>query len=110
MTDEEFRVRCHQQGAVYELKCWGSIDTAATTTMREATLAALSSRCRAIVIDVADVPLVDSAGLTSIRLAHKAAEIADVELRLTGANVAVMKLLRLADAEYLLGAIANAGT
>lgn len=108
MTDEGFRVRSHQRGGVYELKCSGPIDTAAVIAVREATLRALSSRCRAIVIDLADVPFVDSAGLTSMRLVHKAAEIADVDLRLVGANAAVTKMLRVADAEYLLGTVANA--
>jgi anti-anti-sigma factor len=106
-TEHDLRICCTDDGTVYRLRCSGAIDASASMSMRDATLRALSSRCPVIVIDLADVPLVDSAGLTSLRLAHKAAEIADVELRLEGANPLVARTLRCADAEYLLAKVSN---
>jgi len=101
-TEEKFIVQGDDDGATYAMACHGAIDAAALPAMREATLRALASRSSVIVIDLADVPLVDSAGVTAIRLAHKAAEIAGVDLRLARPRPSVVRVLQLADAEYLL--------
>ena len=84
------------------MSCVGEIDAAAVPMMRDATLKALSSRSSTIVIDLSGVSLIDSAGVTAIRLAHKAAEIAGVELVLAHPRPFVVQVLRRADAEYLL--------
>ncbi|HEV3226855.1 MAG TPA: STAS domain-containing protein [Acidimicrobiales bacterium] len=100
---EKFSVRYADDGTTYTLSCHGPIDASATEAMRAATLHALSSRCEVIVVDLSGVTLVDSAGVTSMLLAHKAAEIAGVELRFVGARKPVVRVLRLAGGEQLVG-------
>ena len=99
---DSFMVRCDCDGVIYAMACTGAIDAAAVPAMREATLEALSSRSSVIVIDLADVSILDSAGVAAIRLAHKAAEIAGVDLQLARPRPSVVRVLQLADAEYLL--------
>lgn len=96
-----FSIRAADAGHTYTVACTGEVDAAATKPLRDATLLALNSRCPLIVIDLREVTFIDSSGLSSLLLAHKAAEIAGVQLQVTAAPPQVMRTFRNAGIERL---------
>jgi stage II sporulation protein AA (anti-sigma F factor antagonist) len=108
-AQEIFSVRCADDGRTYTVACRGEIDASATRAMRDATLHALNSRRQQIVVDLHDVSFMDSTGVNALLLAHKAAEIAGVDLRIVPATDAVMRTIEIAGAHQLLDLAHDSG-
>jgi len=91
-----FSIRAADAGDVYTVACTGDVDASATKPLRDATLLALNSRCPLIVVDLREVTFIDSSGLSSLLLAHKAAEIAGVDFQVIAAPPRVVRAFELA--------------
>jgi anti-anti-sigma factor len=100
-SKECYLIRSTEHAETYTVGCIGEIDSSATKALRDATLLALNSRCPLIVVDLRAVTFIDSAGVGSLLLARKAAEIAGVDLRVISAPERVMRPLEIAGVDQL---------
>jgi anti-anti-sigma factor len=80
----------------------GEFDLAAAAALREQLDAAKETADRGVVLDLAEVTFVDSAGLRELLRAHEALAAERKRLVLTGLQPAVVRLLELTGATQLL--------
>ncbi len=77
------------------------LDIAAGTDLRFAVHEALEGGAHTIVIDLAGVTFLDSAGLWSLIFCRNLAEAASCTLTVTGHSAAVDRLLRILDRDWI---------
>lgn len=81
----------------------GDIDVVADAHVRAALARALARTGSHLVIDLRQVTFLDSTGINDLVLAHKAAQAASVRLIVEPGSPSIMRTLRIAGIDWLLG-------
>jgi anti-sigma B factor antagonist len=79
----------------------GEVDVDTAPRMRDALLEAIADG-EPVVVDLSSVTFMDSTGLSALVVAHRAAEVSGIPLRLRGVPRQLMKLLTLTGLDGLL--------
>ncbi|WP_262268742.1 STAS domain-containing protein [Microvirga yunnanensis] len=85
----------HLAGAVAHLRLQGRLDAAAAPGLRARLDGALAGGATQVLVDLAEVPFIDSTGLGVLVSGLKAARRADGNLRLVAPGPQVRRLMRL---------------
>lgn len=80
----------------------GELDIAAVANLRAAVFAALQRRSCAIVIDLAGVTFLDSAGLWGLIFCRNLVDAAPCTFTVTGQSPAVERLLAILDQDWIM--------
>jgi anti-sigma B factor antagonist len=102
-VDEGFAVDVVPSGDGWRIVLTGDIDVAAHDALRAAIAKTLARTASHVVIDLSATTFLDSTGINGLVLAYKAAEAADVRLVVEPGPPTVMKALRIAGIDRLLG-------
>jgi anti-sigma B factor antagonist len=97
----QFSIDTTASGASAQLAVHGDVDIA-TAPRLTAALEDLGERYAKVVIDLADVRFMDSAGLTALFLASRSADRAGFELGVTGAHGEVATVLEMTGLDVVL--------
>ncbi|MCU7726271.1 sigma-70 family RNA polymerase sigma factor [Actinoplanes sp. KI2] len=94
-TDHRVTVAVRFRGDVIEARVCGEIDRDNAGHLRDELLTVLhdSSRIRRLVLDLGGVPLLDAAGIGVLVAVHEAARVRGVQLRVTGLQAYVEKIV-----------------
>ena len=101
--ENSFVIDLEQDGDGWRLSLAGDIDVAAEASVRAALARALARTGSHLIIDLGETAFLDSIGINTLVLAHKAAQAADVRLIVQPGPPAVMRTLRIAGIDWLLG-------
>lgn len=101
--DGGFAVGLEPDGNGWRIVLSGDIDVVADAHVRTALARALARTGSHLVIDLSRVAFLDSTGINDLVLAHKAAQAAGVRLIVEPGPPAVMRTLRIAGIDWLLG-------
>ena len=101
--DESFKVALQPDGEGWRIALWGDIDVAADEAVRAALARALARTRSHVILDLSDAAFLDSTAINNLVLAHKAAQAASVRLIVQPGPPAVMRTLRIAGIDWLLG-------
>ena len=103
VTHRSFGVELEPDGEGWRIVLSGDIDVAADPVVRAALGRALARTRSHVVVDLTDTAFLDSTGINTLVLAHKAAQVASVRLVVRPGPPAVMRTLRIAGIDWLLG-------
>ena len=113
MTDSPpsstFRLNASREGEEARLALIGELDLSVREDLLAAIASALASAPAALVLDLASLAFVDSAGLAAILLASRLADEAGIPLRVTPGPTAVQRRFELAGLTALLPFLAGSG-
>ena len=101
--DESFLVELEPDGDGWRIALAGDIDVAADAHVRAALGRALARTGSHLIIDLSGTSFLDSTGINNLVLAHKAAQAAAVRLIVEPGPPSVMRTLRIAGIDWLLG-------
>ena len=101
--EQDFAVELEPDGDGWRIGLSGDIDVAADTAVRAALGHALARTGSHVVIDLCDTTFLDSTGINNLVLAHKAAQAASVRLIVRPGPPAIMRTLRIAGIDWMLG-------
>jgi len=96
-----FSIDTTSSGSRAQVAPHGDLDIA-TASRLSAALDALGDRYAAVVVDLSDVHFMDSAGLTALFLASRAADRTGVELTVTGAQGEVATVMQMTGLDVVL--------
>ena len=102
-TDDGFDVALEPDGDGWRISLSGDLDVAADGPVRTALGRALARTESHIVLDLSRASFLDSTAINNLVLAHKAAQAASVRLIVQPGPPAVMRTLRIAGIDWLLG-------
>lgn len=102
-VDGGFAVDLERDGDGWRIVLWGDIDVAADPHVRAALGRALARTGSHLIIDLSHTTFLDSTGLNDLVLAHKAAAAASVRLEVVPGPPSIMRTLRIAGIDWLLG-------
>jgi stage II sporulation protein AA (anti-sigma F factor antagonist) len=98
-----FSIDLERDGDGWRIVLSGDIDVAADAHVRAALGRALARTGSHLVIDLSKTTFLDSTGLNDLVLAHKAAQAASVRLVVEPGPPSIMRTLRIAGIDWLLG-------
>lgn len=101
--DGSFVVQLEPDGDGWRIALAGDIDVAADPQVRAALARALARTGSHLVLDLRETTFLDSTGINNLVLAHKAAQAAAVRLIVQPGPPSVMRTLRIAGIDWLLG-------
>ena len=103
-TDHRLELAIHFHADVIEIRVSGEIDRDNAGHMRDELLAVLrdGGRMRHLTVDLAGVPLLDAAGIGVLVTVHEAARVRGVEIRVTGLQAYVEKIVAASGLQDLL--------
>ena len=96
-------IELEPDGEGWRIALAGDIDVAADPQIRAALARALARTGSHLIIDLSATSFLDSTGINTLVLAHKAAQAAAVRLIVQPGPPAVMRTLRIAGIDWLLG-------
>lgn len=102
-VSDEFEVDVMRSGEGWRITLAGDIDAAADEEFRAALAKALARTGSHVIVDLAGVTFLDSTGINALILAYKASEAAGVKLVVEPGPETVMRALRIAGIDGLLG-------
>jgi anti-sigma B factor antagonist len=100
MTD--FSIDENAHGGAVELDLAGDLDMNATFALEPVLDRVLADAPRALVLDLGDVPFVDSSGLGLLIATHERATRADVDMAIKGAGPEIQRVIHIAGLDDLL--------
>lgn len=103
MLDQGFAVELEPDGDGWRIGLSGDIDVAADASVRAALGRALARTGSHVVIDLGGITFLDSTGINNLVLAHKAAQAASVRLIVRPGPPSIMRTLRIAGIDWMLG-------
>ena len=92
----EFTIDETRRGDTVELKVAGELDMSATFALEPVIDRVLADGPREFVLDLADVPFVDSSGLGLLISTHERAERDSVDMAITGAGREIQRIFHFA--------------
>jgi len=101
--EQDFSVELEPDGDGWRIGLMGDIDVAADAAVRAALGHALARTGSHVVIDLRATTFLDSTGINNLVLAHKAAQAASVRLVVEPGPPAIMRTLRIAGIDWMLG-------
>lgn len=93
VTDPRLHVDVREEGDTVVLAASGEIDAHTSTTLDAAVDQALAAEPKELVIDLGDVPFMDSMGIRVLVRAQRAVDEADGSMRITRVSPAVARAL-----------------
>lgn len=93
MTDPRLHVDLRQEGATAFLSASGEIDAHTSTTLDSSVDKALATDCEELVIDLGDVPFMDSMGIRVLVRAQRAIDERGGSMRIVEVSPAVARAL-----------------
>lgn len=100
MTD--FTIEERDRGDAAELALAGDLDMSATFVLEPVLDRILAGGPRELVLDLADVPFVDSSGLGLLIATHERAGRAEVGMAITGAGPEIQRVFHIAGLDGVL--------
>jgi anti-anti-sigma factor len=94
MTEPPITVVAEQLGEWYVVHVHGDLDVETASTLRNACSDAVSEGHTSLIIDLSDVPFIDSSGLSVLISTQRVVRLAEGRLRLATAAPTTLRLLR----------------
>ena len=101
--EQGFAIGVEPDGDGWRIELKGDIDVAADAPVRAALAHALARTGSHVEIDLGATTFLDSTGINNLVLAHKAAQAASVRLIVRPGSAAIMRTLRIAGIDWMLG-------
>jgi anti-sigma B factor antagonist len=97
-----FKIDENSRGDGVDLALGGDLDMSATFALEPVLDRVLAENPRELVLDLGEVPFVDSSGLGLLIATHERASRADVDLAITGAGPEIQRVFRIAGLDGVL--------
>lgn len=95
MTEPPITIVAEELGDWHVLRVHGELDVETAPVLRERCSDAVSEGHTSLIIDLSDVPFIDSSGLSVLISAQRVVRLAEGRLRLVTAAAATLRLLRI---------------